>query len=231
MFDKPTQLMGLCPDTIAETKLYYARQAFSKEGEQSPSLGFSMYWIRLLRETYVQAAKVHPQSKIKRKLFRDKQHPYGISIYRSPSRFYRWYLSRNYGSNIGDPTGSYFIPLNSSDVDLTLIPHPQPNMLADNFTLALLRYYKNPPKLRLTRPATNYGFVKLHVRPYVSLQKFKGQVGWKKKGGTQLSGYLNDDLIREVIRNEVNLYIRQFRESMDDRYVRFLASQIAGLTI
>lgn len=231
MFDKPTQLLGLQPESVPETQLYFARQAFSQFGEQSPSLGFAIHWLQLLRETYNVSAKMHPKSKIKRKQFREKHYPFGVSIYRNPSRFYRWYLHRNGGSNIGDPTGMYYMPLNSQDMKLENIPHPQPDMLADNFTLELLKYYLNPPKLRMTRPATKYGFVKLHVRPYVSLKKYKGQIRWVKKGGTQLSGYLTDEIIREVIRNEVNLYIRQFRECMDDRYVRFLGSQIAGLRI
>lgn len=231
MFDKPSQLVGLQPESIPETQLYFSRQAFSQYGEQSPSLGFALYWLQMLRETYTKAHKIHPKSKVKREQYRAAHYPFGVSIYRNPSRFYRWYLSRNGGLNIGDPTGLYYVPLNSIDVKLERVPHPEPNMLADNFTLELLKYYLNPPKLRMTRPATNYGFVKLHVKPYVSLQKFKGQIRWIKKGGTQISGYLDNDIIREVIRNEINLYIHQFRECMDDRYVRFLGSQISGLRI
>lgn len=230
MFDKPSQLLGINPDSITESQLYFSRQAFSQHGEQSPSISFALFWLQQLRETYVTAAKKHPHSLIKRKYFRDKTYPFGISIYRNPSRFYRWYLSRNGGLNIGDPTGLYYLPLNSSDTELEQIPHPTPNMLADHFTLELLKYYRKPPKPRLTRPATNYGFVKLHVRPYVSLEKFEGQIKWKKVG-TQLSGYLNEEIIREVIKNEINLYIKQFRDCMDDRYVRFLGGQIAGLKI
>jgi len=150
--------------------------------------------------------------------------PYGISIYRNPSRFLRWYLKRNHGSNIGDPTGKYFIPINGQDLER--IPHPTPTMLADNFTLTLLRYYEKPPKVRLTRPGTGYGFVKLHVSPYVSLERFDQQIQWKKKGGTQISGYLTDEILRELIRSEIGMFVRQFKESMDTRYLRFLNEKL-----
>lgn len=226
MFDKPTQLLPISSDSVKEQTLYHARQAFSATGDQSPSLSFALYWLQLVRESYRQGARVHPRSVLKRKTYMMNLYPYGISIYRNPSRFLRWYLSRNHDSNIGDPTGKYFIPISSKDEDLGRVPHPTPNMLADNFTLTLLQYYKKLPKVRLTRPETNYGFVKLHVPPYVSLEKFEGQIKWKKKGGTQISGYLNDDILREVIRSEIGLYVRQFKESMDTRYYHFLNQQL-----
>lgn len=48
----------------------------------------------------------------------------------------------------------------------------------------------------------------------------------EEKGGTQISGYLNDDILREVIRSEIGLYVRQFKESMDTRYYHFLNQQL-----
>lgn len=226
MFDKPTQLIPLNQESIKEQTLYHARQAFSASGDQSPSLSFSLYWLQLVRESYRTGASVHPKSKIKRKVYMEKVFPYGISIYRNPSRFLRWYMERNHGSNIGDPTGEYYVPLSSRDEDLSQVPHPTPNMLGDNFTVKLFRYYKKLPKVRLTRPATNYGFVKLHVPPYVSLEKFEGQIGWKKQGGTQISGYLDDEILRQTIRSEIGLYIRQFKDCMDTRYLNFLNEQL-----
>ena len=64
-------------------------------------------------------------------------------------------------------------------------------------------------------------FVKLHVSPYVSLERFDQQIQWKKKGGTQISGYLTDEILRELIRSEIGMFVRQFKESMDTRYLRF----------
>lgn len=224
MFDKPTQLIPLSTDSIKEQTLYHARQAFSHSGDQSPSLSFALYWLQLVRETYRQGAKTHPRSEAKRKVYMMNLFPYGISIYRNPSRFLRWYLKRNHGSNIGDPTGKYFIPINGQDLER--IPHPTPTMLADNFTLTLLRYYEKPPKARLTRPGTGYGFVKLHVSPYVSLERFDQQIQWKKKGGTQISGYLTDEILKELIRSEIGMFVRQFKESMDTRYLRFLNEKL-----
>lgn len=222
MFDKPQYLVGLKADSVYETSLYHARQAFNSDGSQNPSLGFSLYWLQLMKQCYTNAAKVHPKSLTKRKLYIQKIYPYGQSIYRNPSRFYRWYLKNNHGLNIGDPTGHYFIPLNSEDIFLA--PHPKPNMLADHFTYSMLKYYLQPPKVRLTRPATNYGFIKLFVPPYVSLDKLS-EIRWKNKGGTQISGYLDEEIIKEFIRSEVGLYVRQFKTSMNFKYLQYLKEE------
>lgn len=223
MFNKPDSLISLNPEKIPPTALYHARQGFDVEGNQNPSLGFSLYWLQLMKQCYTNAAKIHPRSVNKRKAYLQTTYPYSLSIYRNPSRFYRWYLKNNNGTNIGDPTGSYFIPVNPENIELA--PHPKPTMLADNFTYALLMYYFKPPKIRLTRPNTNYGFVKLTVPDYVSLEKMP-RTKWRKKGGTQISGYLDDAVIREFIRSEIGMFVRQFKEAMNPKYLDYLKKEL-----
>ena len=220
-FDKSTQMVPINPETIPEQTLYHARQAFDWDNNQNPSISFALYWLGLVKESYRQAQRVHPKSSIKRKSYLERIFPYGHSLYRNPSRFLRWYLQRTGGTLIGDPTGKYFVPINTLDTQLESVPNPQPNTLADNFTLTLLRYYLKPPAVRYTRKETGYGFIKMTVPPYVTLSK-EPRFEWKKDKATQVSGYLDEDVIREFIRGEIGIYIRQFESSMDPTYVRFL---------
>ena len=227
-FDKPSQFLKVDPETIKEQTLYRAKQAFDWNGDQNPSTSFAVYWFSLVRESYRQAHKVHPISSVKRKQYLNSVYPYGSSVYRNASRFLRWYLQRTGGLLIGDPSGNYFTPINTADIDLKYIPNPQPNALADTYTLALLQYYLKPPTTRITRKQTGYGFIKLTAPRYVLLPENDKQerLKWDRNNQTQISGYLNDELIREIIRNEIGIYIRHFENVMDDRYVRFLRKKL-----
>lgn len=223
-FDKPMSLMPVNPDSIKEQTVYRARQALDWDGNQNPSLSFSIYWLSLVRESYRQAQKKHPKSTVKRAMYLNKQYPYGQSLYRNASRFFRWYLQRTEGLLIGDPTGNYFQPINTNDEAL-ISPHPQPNALADTFTLTLLRYYMKPPAIRLTRKETGYGFIKMSVPSYVTLSQIEKHK-WNKNKQTQISGYLTDEIIKEFIRSEIGIYLKQYENSMDERYVRLLKEKV-----
>lgn len=226
-FDKPTEYYPVDPEKLQGQVLYRARQMIDWDGNQNPSLSFSLYWLSLVRESYRQASKVHPRSEIKRKTYLNSVYPYGQSIYRNPSRFLRWYLVRNQGVLIGDPTGSYSVPISTFDKELKYVPNPQPNALADNFTLGLLKYYLNPPKVRYVRP--NYGYVELRIPGYVSLSKPE-ELGRKKLNiGTnvvKISGRETHERLKEFIRFEVECYIKQFEKSMDTEYLQYLKSTI-----
>lgn len=216
LFSKPPALVALSPTSIREQTLYHAGQSFTERGEQHTSVAFRLYWLSQVREAYRASHKAHPRSKEKRRAFLRNYH----AMYRSPSRFLRFYLSRNNDSTIGDPTGNYFLPL----------PHQNPTMLADNFTHSLMSYWDKPPKIRYTNKATGYGFVQLFVPAYVSMSKPKhGQIKWKKKGGTQISGYLTAEIIRECIFQEIKWYVRQFESSMDPRYLNYLTQKLGNL--
>lgn len=214
-------MVPINPETIPVQTLYHARQAFDWNNNQNPSTSFALYWLGLVKDSYRVAQKIHPKSVIKRKIYLERIYPFGNSLYRNPSRFLRWYMQRTGGVLIGDPTGRYFVPINTLDVNLEHVPNAQPNALADNFTLTLLRYYLKPPSVRMTRKETGYGFVKLTVPPYVTLSKVS-RFTWNNGKATQVSGYLNDDVLREFIRGEIGIYMRQFEPSMDPRYVQFL---------
>lgn len=228
-FDKDPALVPLNPEKVHESAYYRARQAMDWEGNQCPSGSFAANWLSLVRSTYQRAQRIHPKSEKKRNTFLKNVYPYGQSIYRHPSRFLRWYLYRNNGLLIGDPTGSYFVPINTSDTHLEHVPHANPNALADNFTLTLVGYYLKPPVVRITRKDLGYGFVKMKVPPYVTLSIVERHK-WEKNRATQISGYLDGEIIKEFIRSEIGIYIRQFESSMDYRYVIFL-KQTVGIPI
>lgn len=219
-------MVPINPETIPEQTLYHARQAFDWQNTQNPSMSFALYWLGLVKESYRNAQRIHPKSQTKRKMYLERIYPYGHSLYRNPSRFLRWYIQRTGGVLIGDPTGKYFVPINTLDTKLENVPNAQPDALADNFTLSLLRYYLKPPSVRFTRKETGYGFVKLTVPPYVTLSKVS-RFTWNNGKATQVSGYLNDDVLREFIRGEIGIYIRQFEQAMDPRYVQFLKENLA----
>lgn len=226
-FDKPVEYYPVDPVKIKPHVLYRARQMLDWEGNQCPSLAFATYWLSLVRESYRQASKVHPRSAAKRKVYLDSVYTYGQSIYRNPSRFLRWYLLRTGGVLIGDPTGKYFMPISTLDTKLKNVPNPQPNALADNFTLTLLKYFLNPPKVRYVRP--DYGFVELRIPGYVSLSKPEDLKRYNLKKGVnsvKISGYETHEKLYAFIRFEVECFIKQFEPSMDVEYVQFLKNTL-----
>lgn len=235
-FDKPMSLMPVNPENIELHNIYRARQMFDLVGNQNPSASFSLYWLIMVRESYRIACLVHPKSRSKRTKYLQNVYPYGISIYRNPSRFLRWYLERNNGLLMGDPTGNYYLPINTNDQKLEFVPHPYPNALADRYTLAILKYLNKIPKVRFVRKETGYGYVEL-VRPSFVYLNEAGQVCRHNYDETRyrdrtskstsqlkvkLTGYLTEWEIREYLLSELKMYLKYHRESMDDRYYRFL---------
>lgn len=227
-FDKPTSRLAVKVDTISISNLYRARQMFDLHGNQNASASFSIHWLTLLRETYRQAHKVHPKSATKRAVYLRNIFPHGVSLYRNPSRYLRWYLERNHGLLLGDPTGDYLIPINTKDVNLEFMPHPTPNALADNFTIVLLKYLRKPPKVRYVRKDQGYGFVEFTIPDYVYLGKPKSE---NRKNKFRITGFISDWEVFEFLKAELKKYVQLYRETMDDRYYRFLQSEVAKLGV
>lgn len=235
-FDKPLSLMPVNYEHVGSHNLYRARQMFDLDGNQNASASFSLFWLIMVRESYRIACEAHPKSKLKRIKYLDSVYPHGVSIYRNPSRFLRWYLSRNNNVLMGDPTGNYYLPVNTHDQDFTLIPHPYPNALADRFTLSVLKYLTKMPKIRFVRKDTGYGYVEM-VRPSFVYLDETGKYQRHNYDSTRyrdrssnktsdlkikLTGFLTEWEIREYLIAELKVYIKYHRETMDDRYYRFL---------
>lgn len=235
-FDKPLGLMPVNPETIDLHNIYRARQMFDLIGNQNSSASFSLYWLMMVRESYRIACIEHPKSRLKRVQYLNKVYPFGVSLYRNPSRFLRWYLSRNNDLLMGDPTGNYYLPVNTNDTKLELVPHPFPNALADRFTLSVLRYLTKMPKVRYVRKEVGYGYVELLRPTFVYLDEH-GKVQrhnydesrYRDRSSKQtselkvkLTGYLTEWEIKEYLLSELKIFIKYHRETMDDRWYRFL---------
>lgn len=235
-FDKPMSLMSVNPESVGLHNIHRARQMYDLVGNQNASAAFSIYWLILVRESYRIASTVHPQSKLKRTKYLENVYPYGVSIYRNPSRFLRWYLSRTDGVLLGDPTGNYYVPINTNDQNLDLVPSPYPNALADRFTLSVIKYLTKQPKIRYVRKATGYGYVEL-LRPCFVYLDETGKTQYHNYDPTRhrdrnsrkssdlkikITGFLTDWEIKEYLIAELKTYLKYHRETMDDRYYRFL---------
>lgn len=233
-FDKP---LGLMPQDSSKYKsdyLHRARQMYDLIGNQNPSMAFTIYWLQLMTESYQKAIRVHPRSPTKRLKYLHNVYPQGVSIYRSPTKFLRWYLEKNGGQLMGDPTGGYYIPINTADTFLEVIPHPFPDTLADRFTLSILKYLTDIPKIRYVRQG--YGYVELNYPTFTYLdskgraRKHNREHSTHTKRNTsrmryyrvKLTGFLSEWEIREFLLAEMRCYLKYHRETMHDTYYRFL---------
>lgn len=228
-FDKPLSLLATDQETYPESHIFNARQMFDAMANQNPSAAFSLYWITLRRESYRQALKAHPNSSQKRAAYLKNLFPYGVSLYRNPTRFLRWYLSRNHGCLLGDPTGGYFIPVNTYESEFLKSPHPNPNALADNFTLAILKYLRKLPKVRYTRKETGYGFVEFRLPPYCHLNEKGLSVKTAKTSKVRLTGYLTEWEIEQFLKSELRKYLSLFHESIDPLYLNLIKREVSGV--
>lgn len=228
-FDKPLSLLATNPETIPQSHVFNARQMFDAQANQNPSAAFSLYWLTLRRETYRQALKVHPRSVQKRSAYLKNLYPFGVSVYRNSSKFLRWYLSRNNNCLLGDPTGSYLLPINTYNDEYLTIPHPNPNALADNFTLVILKYLNKLPKVRFTRKETGYGYVEMTLPIYCYLNH-EGKTAYSSsKAKVRLTGYLTEWEIDQFLRSELRKYLSLFKDTIDPRYLELIKTKVSGI--
>lgn len=228
-FDKPLSLIATNPETIPQSHVFNARQMFDWQANQNPSAAFSLYWLTLRRETYRQALKVHPKSAHKRNAYLKNMFPFGVSIYRNPSKFLRWYLERNHDCLLGDPTGSYLVPICTYADEFLKIPHPIPNALADNFTLAVLKYLKKLPKVRYTRKETGYGYVEMTLPVYCYLDEQGKTCFSAENPRVRLTGYLTEWEVEQFLKSELRKYLSLFHKTVDTRYLELLKREVSGV--
>lgn len=149
-------------------------------------------------------------------------------IYADPSAFFEFYLKHNSSVLVTDCTLNYKKPLHVPKPKLAfqdfcyLMPEYQgnlldtmrwikPNMLADNYTLAALENWFNPPKPVRPKPGLDYWFVDLKF-PAISFSTDKGQ---PQNQNIRLTGFTEADyphVLHAALRSIVGNYLTNFAQ-------------------